>query len=102
MGSDSSVVGDNDEIEDEEDACNNDEKRNEVVVIGRSLSDVTRSVVADSKISSSKADQDTISDESGYSEESNAISTINCPLSSSTSPEVTVKVMDNIFAKDKI
>ena len=100
--SDSSVVGENDEIEDEEDACNNDDKRNEVVVIGRSLSDVTRSVVVDSKISSSKADQDTISDESGYSEESNAISTINCPFSSSTSPEVTVKSMDKNFAKDNI
>jgi hypothetical protein len=92
--SDSSVVGDNDEIEDEEDACNNDEERNEVVVIGRS------SVVVDSKLS--KADQDTISDESGYSEESNAISNMNCPLSSSTSPEVTVKLMDKNFAKDNI
>ena len=100
--SDSSVVGENDDIEDEEDACNNDEKRNEVVVIGRNLSDVTRNVVVDSKLSSSKADQDTISDESGYSEESNAISTINCPLSSSTSPEITVKLMDKNFAKDNI
>ena len=93
--SDSSVVGDNDEIEDDEDG-----KRNEMVVLNRSMAGVTHDVVIESKITSSKGDQDTISDESGYSEDSNAISTANCPLSSSTSPEVTVKLIDKNFAKD--
>lgn len=99
--SDSSLVGDNDEIEDEEETCgnnNNNNKRNDV--ISRSLVGVTHSVVVDSKMSSSKSDQDTISDESGYSEESNAVSTINCPFSSSTSPTVSIKVIDKNIAKD--
>ena len=54
-------------------------------------------------MSSSKVnDQDTISDESGYSEESNAVSTINGPLSSSTSPEVGVKVIDRNIVENNI
>ena len=94
--SDSSVVGENDEIEDEEETCEDEEKRNV------DINDLARNGLVETKISSSKMnDQDTISDESGYSEESNAVSTINGPHSSSTSPEVGVKVMDrNIVGKN--
>ena len=91
--SDSSIVGENDEIEDEEDTCENGQKTNGVN--NRSISGLAHNGMVETNISSSKVnDQDTISDESGYSEESNAVSTINGPLSSSTSPEVGVKVID--------
>ena len=100
--SDSSVVGDNDEIEDEEGACDNDENGNGVHIISKSIHGVQHNVLVDTKMSSSKADQDTISDESGYSEESNAVSTINGPHSSSTSPEVSVRVVNKRIAKESI
>ena len=90
--SDSSIVGENDEIEDE-DTCENGQKTNGIN--NRSISGLAHNGMVETNISSSKVnDQDTISDESGYSEESNAVSTINGPLSSSTSPEVGVKVID--------
>ena len=99
--SDSSVVGDNDEIEDEEDTCEDEEKRNGVN--NRSIPGLAHSGMVETKMSSSKVnDQDTISDESGYSEESNAVSTINGPLSSSTSPEVGVKVIDRNIVENNI
>ena len=98
--SDSSIVGDNDEMEDAEGTCRNNNKRNDIQVLNRSLVGVPHHNVVESKISSSKMDQDTISDESGYSEDSTAISTTNCPLSSSTSPTVSIKVIDKSIDKD--
>ena len=66
------------------------------------IDNVANGLGVDPKISSSKTDQDTISDESGYSEESNAISTINCPPpSSSTSPAVIIKVIDKNIANGR-